>query len=125
MSPIENSRFLGTTLMSVVHSLLLQGLCHDPYKGSRRLPGRHRIQSWHSFPWRFPSNLVFSRLPFPTGSVWIIAYVDITSPCGTAVQYRVPQYRDFVFRRIFERKDEHNIKDVLFNVRELCRLDAS
>jgi hypothetical protein len=35
------------------------------------------------------------------------------------------QYRDFVFRRIFERKDEHSIKDVLFNVRELCRLDAS
>jgi hypothetical protein len=35
------------------------------------------------------------------------------------------QYRDFVFRRIFVRKEEHGAEDVLLNVRELCRLDAS
>jgi hypothetical protein len=35
------------------------------------------------------------------------------------------QYRDFVFRRIFVRTQEHGAEDVLLNVRELCRLDAS
>jgi hypothetical protein len=35
------------------------------------------------------------------------------------------QYRDFVFRRIFARTQEHGVEDVLLNVRELCRLDAS
>jgi hypothetical protein len=35
------------------------------------------------------------------------------------------QYRDFVFRRIFVRTEEHGVEDVLLNVRELCRLDAS
>jgi hypothetical protein len=35
------------------------------------------------------------------------------------------QYRDFVFRRIFMRTEEHGVEDVLLNVRELCRLDAS
>ncbi|KAN0125319.1 hypothetical protein V8E53_015599 [Lactarius tabidus] len=47
-------------------------------------------------------------------------------PLAIANGFRMDnRYRDFVFRRIFERKDEHSIKDVLFNVRELCRLDAS
>ncbi|KAH9980176.1 hypothetical protein BGW80DRAFT_484395 [Lactifluus volemus] len=35
------------------------------------------------------------------------------------------RYRDFVFRRIFQRTDEHSVVDVLLNVRELCRLDTS
>lgn len=35
------------------------------------------------------------------------------------------QYRDFVFRRIFVRTQEHGAEDVLLNVRELCRLDPS
>lgn len=35
------------------------------------------------------------------------------------------QYRDFVFRRIFVRSQEHGVEDVLLNVRELCRLDPS
>jgi hypothetical protein len=35
------------------------------------------------------------------------------------------QYRDFVFRRIFVRSEEHGVEDVLLHVRELCRLDAS
>jgi len=35
------------------------------------------------------------------------------------------QYRDFVFRRIFVRTEERGVEDVLLNVRELCRLDAS
>ncbi|KAI9465392.1 hypothetical protein BJY52DRAFT_1202178 [Lactarius psammicola] len=47
-------------------------------------------------------------------------------PLAIANGFRMDnRYRDFVFRRIFERKDEHSIKDVLFNVRELCRLDTS
>lgn len=35
------------------------------------------------------------------------------------------QYRDFVFRRIFVRTEEHGVEDVLLNIRELCRLDPS
>ena len=35
------------------------------------------------------------------------------------------QYRDFVFRRIFVRTEEHGAEDVILNIRELCRLDAS
>ncbi|KAH9065316.1 hypothetical protein EDB87DRAFT_1595164 [Lactarius vividus] len=47
-------------------------------------------------------------------------------PLAIANGFRMDnRYRNFVFRRIFERKDEHSIKDVLFNVRELCRLDTS
>jgi hypothetical protein len=40
-------------------------------------------------------------------------------------QEMLVQYRDFVFRRIFVRTEEHGAEDVLLNVRELCRLDAS
>ena len=35
------------------------------------------------------------------------------------------QYRDFLFRRIFGRNQEHGVQDILQNVRELCRLDTS
>ena len=38
------------------------------------------------------------------------------------------QYRDFIFRRMFERSNSTNNSrsdDMLQNVRELCRLDAS
>jgi hypothetical protein len=43
----------------------------------------------------------------------------------TLIKEMLVQYRDFVFRRIFVRSQEHGVEDVLLNVRELCRLDAS
>ncbi|KAI0304324.1 Squalene/phytoene synthase-domain-containing protein [Multifurca ochricompacta] len=47
-------------------------------------------------------------------------------PLAIANGFRMDsRYRDFVFRRIFERSEEHRAKDVLLNVRELCRLDTS
>ncbi|KAI0248585.1 hypothetical protein BJV78DRAFT_1332068 [Lactifluus subvellereus] len=47
-------------------------------------------------------------------------------PLAIANGFRMDsRYRDFVFRRIFQRSEEHSVKDVLLNVRELCRLDSS
>jgi hypothetical protein len=47
-------------------------------------------------------------------------------PLAIANGFRMDsRYRDFVFRRIFVRTQEHGAEDVLLNVRELCRLDAS
>jgi hypothetical protein len=47
-------------------------------------------------------------------------------PLAIANGFRMDgRYRDFVFRRIFVRTEEHGAEDVLLNVRELCRLDAS
>jgi hypothetical protein len=43
----------------------------------------------------------------------------------TANEEMLVQYREFVFRRIFVRTEERGVEDVLLNVRELCRLDAS
>jgi hypothetical protein len=61
---------------------------------SQHIHDDYRTQSWPSFPWRFPSNLAFSRWPSQMGSVWIVecAYTPSRRRSTNAQRGSVPRF---------------------------------
>ena len=113
--------------LPAVHSLLLKGGVPAPLAVARSIYAAIIGPNHGAVPpgaiHRTSTSPLSRRKWVPYG--WSSAHIVLLLIVSTFNGELLVQYRDFVFRRIFARNQEHGMDDVLLNVRELCRLNTS
>ncbi|CAK5284190.1 unnamed protein product [Mycena citricolor] len=76
---------------------------------------------WTRYHSHWPLNPAFSHMQLPTGSLWMTRYAVASSKANH--MSHSGQYRDFVFRKMFERHSTSapgHADEIVDHVRELC-----